>query len=86
MSFGVQARYQYDPQYLIVVCHDKDACFKSVGISFGDYGSQVVSRESFYRDIKRDCKLKRFMDKWHAELSSMIGKFDIEGGQLIINM
>lgn len=70
VTVGIEPSYQYERLLIICIHQDKDKSFIREGISFGYYGSRIVSSTKYYKDYKRPCKFKNFIDKWHPILWS----------------
>jgi hypothetical protein len=63
---GIEPSYMYDEIYVISINRDKNSSMLRSGISFGNYGSNIISKVSFYKDKKTKSKFIRFVDKYHA--------------------
>ena len=72
LKFGVEPAYMYEPLYTITFdLENKDNCALEKGISFGDYGSNVLSTERLYKDYKKKSKFVKLIDKWYEEIKKV---------------
>ena len=72
IKFGIEPAYMYDPLYTITFdLENKDNCALEKGISFGDYGSNVLSTERLYKDYKKKSKFIKLIDKWYEEIKKV---------------
>lgn len=72
LKFGIEPAYMYDPLYTITFdLENKDNCALEKGISFGDYGSNVLSTEKLYKDYKKKSKFIKLIDKWYDEIKKV---------------
>lgn len=70
---GVEPAYKYDRLCLIKFdFEDKNKSHIQTGISFGPYGSQIVSRMRLYGDYKKKSKFVKFIDKWYLLLKEKL--------------
>lgn len=65
---GNEPAYMYEELFLLSINRKKESSMIRTGVSFGNYGSNIVSKVLFYKDKKRKSKFVRFVDKYHALL------------------
>lgn len=67
ITLGIEPAYKYDKLKLIHLEKNKDNCYYQTGIAFGYYGSDILSNTRYYKNYKKKCKFKDFIDKWYEE-------------------
>lgn len=73
--FGIEPSYKLDQ--LEIICfdfNDKNKSYIQRGISYGWYGSRVVSHTKNYGDYKYKNKTTKFIDKWWNVLKLEVRK------------
>jgi hypothetical protein len=68
IAIGIEPTYYNDPLKIITIANKKENSNIRTGISFGHYGSNVVSKSKSYKDYKNKSKFVKFIDKWHPIL------------------
>lgn len=68
VSFGIEPAYKLDKLKIVTVSNDLDKANIEDGISYGFYGSDIVSTIKPYRMYKRKSKFTKFAEKWSIVL------------------
>lgn len=69
--FGVEPSYQMDKLITFCISTTKEESYKSNGIAYGYYGSDIVKQTKAYSEYKNKCKFTRFVDKWAKQLEAL---------------
>ncbi len=67
LKVGYEPNYSGERLFVITFSPNKNECSITRGKSFGAYGSQILSKTSYYKDYKRKSKFTKFIDKWYTE-------------------
>jgi len=68
ISFGIEPAYMYEDLKIISINKDIARSYIRTGRAFDVYGSGIRSTTKIYRDYKKKCQFKNFIDEWHPKL------------------
>jgi len=72
ITIGFEPAYKYDKLKLIHFNKNKSLCYYQTGISFGYYGSGIVSKTRYYKEYVKSSKFKNFIDKWYLPYAKLV--------------
>ena len=72
IAFGVEPAYQHEKLKIIIVNSNIQNSGLIYGVAFGAYGTKIVKKHKHYHEYTRNCKTKRFIEKWSNKLQEIM--------------